>query len=192
MPMERRNGVIAHCAWGHGMTTFESWSVGVGMAAVAVNLILFAVVALQLRALRRQVELSERIERGAEARARRQATVEFYAATHARRIRFMRLFEDRGLMTADEVCDAAKTDIEVRHQLIDYLNYYEFLAVGVRTETYDYETVRRLASSRIMRIAVGYQPYIQWSRQTQDRPQLFIELERLSDQLRSDTSAVVA
>ena len=103
------------------MTTFESWSIGVGIAGVGVNLILFAVFALQLRALRRQVQLSERIELGAEGRARRQATVEFYAATHDRRIRFMRLFEERGLMTAEEVCEAAKGDLEVRHQVIDYL-----------------------------------------------------------------------
>ena len=64
--------------------------------------------------------------------------------------------------------------------------------MGVRTETYDYETVRRLALGRIMRIAEGYQPYIQWSRATQDRPQLFIELERLSDQLRAHNPSQVA
>ncbi|HET7798825.1 MAG TPA: DUF4760 domain-containing protein [Humibacillus xanthopallidus] len=72
--------------------------------------------------------------------------------------------------------------------LIDYLNYHEFLAVGVGMDTYDDETVRRLAAGRIMRIAEGYTAYVEWARATQDRPLLYTELEHLAQRLRTDAA----
>lgn len=168
------------------MNAFEIWSLVIAGAAVLVNIVLFVVVVQQLGTVKEQIQLTERIAEEAEHRARRQATVEFYAATHSRRMDFLRMFNEHGMTTAQEVCDAALKDSKVRNQLIDYLNYYEFLAVGVHTATYDFETIRLLASSRIRRVTEDYRPYIEWARSAPTgNPRLFAELEELAEELQA-------
>lgn len=168
------------------MNAFETWSLIIAGAAVLVNIVLFVVVVQQLGTVKEQIQLTERIAEEAENRARRQATVDFYAATHSRRMEFLRLFNEHGMTSPQEVCNAAMEDSKVRNQLIDYLNYYEFLAVGVHTATYDFETIRRLASGRIRKISEDYRPYIEWARsRPKGSPRLFAELEELAEELRA-------
>lgn len=169
------------------MSGFEKWTIAVGCAGVVVNFILFVVFSLQLKALRQQVAVSERVERSAEDRARRQATVEFYAATHSRRIDFARRLEDwTDIDTPEEISLAARTDDRLRRAVNDYLNYYEFLALGVNMATYDYDTIRGLARGRMVYLADSYRDYIERARQRNNNAGLWVELEILADRLRRE------
>ena len=167
--------------------TFEAWTIVIGCAGVVVNFVLFVVFSLQLLALRKQVEVSERVERGAEDRARRQATVEFYAATHARRVEFAKELENWSeLESPEDISLATVADLRLRQLVVDYMNYYEFLALGVNMATYDYDTVRRLARGRIIYLVDGYRAYIDASRERDDNPRLWVELEALAERLRQE------
>lgn len=159
----------------------NGWAASTALAALALNACLLIVVVMQLRHGIAATKLDHE-------RRKKQATIEFYAATIEARQELMdempRLHDNdaiTGLIEAasnDENSDAARN---VAH----YLGLFEMLSVAANTDTFDLETIDRLVGSRILRISEVYSPWIE-SRLENARPgaKPYGELLRLAKRLR--------
>lgn len=71
----------------------------------------------------------------------------------------------------------------------DYFNLFEYLAAGVNTGVFDFETIFVVSASRIRRTWETYADLIQWDRTRSDGwPQYLIEMEALVGRIMGETS----
>jgi len=167
------------------MNAFEVATVAVGAAGVVLNSVLFVVVVLQLRAVRRQVTAAERTTLLDHQRRKKQATIDFYAMTLESRLSLpANLPFDR---EADRVTEflrgVGQTDNSSVRVVTDYLSLFELLATGVNTDVFDLEVISRMAGGRIRAMVRNYGPWIESRREQQNAPMLFAELLHLAKRL---------
>lgn len=167
------------------MTQYEGLSITFAAIAVVVNIVLFLVFFLQLRALKTQVRLSEEATERDHARRRQQATVDFYMTTLEKRTELRHTLPyDRNADAIREYVTALKDESETEALYVtDYLTMFEMLAGGVNMGIYDLEVIDRLAGSRLRAIYNNYLPWIDQRRRMFDSPSLYCELESLSRSL---------
>lgn len=113
-------------------------------------------------------------------RRRGQATIETWMGTRDRR-RELRLTATKSRET---VFDAASRDDGVR-TLNYWLGDLEFMALGVNTGMFDYETIDRMSGSYLIRTWVWVEPWVMHRRE-QRQSTLFAEFEELAEQLIKD------
>lgn len=167
------------------MTQFETLSVVIGAAGVVINLILFIMFALQLRALRRQIAVAEEATRLDHDRRRKQATLDFYTATLEKRaaLRDLLPYDRDADAIRDLIRDIKSEDDGRGKEITNYLSLFEGLAAGVNSGVYDLDTIERVAGGRIRAIAHNYKSWIDSRRAMFDNPNLYEELDHLAGQL---------
>lgn len=167
------------------MTQFERLSIAAAFAAVITNLVLFVVFWLQLRQLKRQVQLAE-AESALDHRQRRaQATIDYYRTTLEKRS------ELRSKLPHDSDAEGIRNLINTRlghdgvidSAVADYLAMFELLAAGVNTDVLELSVIDRLANRRIRDIAANYGPWIEHRRVELGHPRLCLELTSLATKL---------
>lgn len=152
---------------------------------------LFAVFALQLKELKRQVVQSAEATKLDHVRRRAQATIDFYRTTLDKRIALREsLPHDRDAAgVADFIAKAIeKDDSDSAHDITDYLTYFGMFATGVNTGVFDIDIVERLAGTRILAIASNYKSWIDFRRAKYSQPKLYQELAILADEMRERRS----
>jgi hypothetical protein len=164
--------------YGACMSEFEKVTVWTGIASVAVNLILFGMVVLQLW-------ISRRVTRGDNARRKKQATIDFWSLTQDRRLKLAdRLPLDTDLAgIAEFVATIGQDDSGNVRTLTDLLGLYELLAAGINAEVLDLELFARIAGPRITSVTEGYGEWILERRSLLNHPLLYDELTTLSETL---------
>jgi len=127
-------------------------------------------------------------------RRRRQATLEFYAETMERRIEWREVLpNDRDAEAVAAFVPVPSDTADPANKLLgDYLNYYELIAIGVNLGILDFETIYRVAGTRLIAAFDNYRGWIEGRREYFGSPALFCELEVLTDQLRENRRANTA
>lgn len=171
------------------MTSYERWTVAVGLATAVVGLFGFVLVAIQLRILQAQISASgDEIERDHEQR-RKEATFAFASAT---RQTFYDL-RSAGLPSVNTVNDVE----EYLGQIADwkdpdhpdnvlvqrYLGWWETLATGVNLGAYELEVIDRLNGPEIVRVWLKFEPWILARREAYSQPNLYHEIELLESRI---------
>lgn len=105
-------------------------------------------------------------------RRSREATLNHYAATLADR---NSLRTDLPNVNASDTFDSE----EQRSRVTRYLAYWELLAAGVNLGIYDFDTVRLIAGSRILKVWSNWEAFVQGRRIATENPKLYCELESL-------------
>jgi hypothetical protein len=122
-----------------------------GALGVAINAVLLVFVWLQLRA-------AAKATRRDHDRRRRQATIEWFAATLDRRSEFgERLPPDRDPEAIGRHLKKVKGRADP--DIIGYLNVYEMLATAVNMGIHDLEVIHRISGRRVI---VMYEAYLPW------------------------------
>jgi hypothetical protein len=130
----------------------------IAIGSLFVNVIVLFFLVVQIALLRKQVDLAKGAFLDEQVRSKKQATLDFMAATLDRR-------HALHAMVPDETDHVAVTDFLTSIEqsvtpprfLFDYLNYYELIASGVNDGTLDIDIVVRASGSTIRRIASTYQ-----------------------------------
>lgn len=164
----------------------SSWNVVLGVTGLLINGIGLSFVAVQVILARRQVLHSQRTSEAENTRRKREATIDFYMDTVKHRSKWTAVLPDD--WSEEEIHEFIKTayqtsDAEKLKCMIDYLGYFETLAVAVSAGVYDLETLDSLAGTRIRRIAANYQPYFAEVRRATGVKAMYVELEWLADRL---------
>lgn len=149
------------------------------LASLAINGLLLYLVGRQLKAIQsqiRQADVSVSLDHN---RRRSQATIEYWAETLEASSRFQLqvpndydLVDDPSLLSAYE-----------EQAVVQYLRLFESLSAGVNMGIFDFETIDRIAGSRIVAIGQGYQAWIDDRRIKRDNVRLYEELEELYKKL---------
>jgi hypothetical protein len=167
------------------VSEFEILTVLTGAAAVVVNVVLFVMVVLQLRAVQRQVKDSESQAFLDNQRRKKQATIDFWAATQDRRLK---LSDDLPLDSDQEAIATFLTSIgqgdsDKSRTLTAFLGLYELLAAGINSDVLDLVLFARIAGPRIISVTKGYGAWIDERRTLRNDRLLYDELTTLSDTL---------
>ena len=146
-----------------------------------------AFVAWQVLLARKQLKQAQEASAREVARGKRQATIDFYMTTVDQRSQWRAILPDDWDEAAIHafIHKALTTgDVNQNRCLVDYLGYFETLAVAVSARVYDIEILDSLAGTRIRRIATNYRPYFLAARNTSGVAALYVELEWLGERLR--------
>lgn len=166
--------------------SYEQVAIGISALTALTNLILFIVFALQLRIFQQQVRDSkDAIERD-HKRRRAQATFEFYEATLNKRSKARtKLARDRDHEGVLEMIAEAKSGNKgLTDAITDYLNLMELMATGVLSDTFDLETIERLAGGRIIAISENYRTWFEYRRTTLNSQTIYAEIDELARRIR--------
>jgi hypothetical protein len=158
----------------------------IGAGGVLINAIGLAFVAIQVILARRQLLHAQRVNEVETARMKRQATIDFYMTTVEQRTGWRSILpDDWDAAAIEQFIKSAYTEQGPRklQVIVDYLGYFEALAVAVASDVYDIETLDSIAGSRIRRIATNYKPFFERARVAANAPSLYVELEWLGEQL---------
>jgi hypothetical protein len=153
----------------------------VATVGVAVNVVLFVVFALQLVALRRQVQQSKDATNLDHARRRAQATIEFYQSTLEKRKALRAVLPyDGDAAAVAELIERALHESGERESVTEYLGLFELLAMGTNTGVFDIAVLERMAGTRVRALTQNYMPWISARRAQLEHPKLYSELVALS------------
>jgi hypothetical protein len=165
-----------------------SSSVILGVAALLVNGIGLSFVASQVALARRQFRLSQRTQHAEIIRRKRQSTIDFYMTTADVRARWKAILPDdwEGAEIHKFIRAAYRSRDRTKLQyIIDYLAYFDALAIAVAAEVYDIDILDSLAGSRIRSIAKNYEPFFERARRSTGVSALYVELESLGEKLQA-------
>ncbi len=89
-------------------------------------------------------------------------------------------------------CDDAHKDSKERAAILEILNNYEFIAVGVREKAFDFNLYKRMSYGTVVRDWDCFKSFVYDLRQKNDRKTLFQEFEWLAkkfkkNKLKADT-----
>ena len=148
------------------MTQFEQWTLVSAFAGLLVNVILLLAAVWQLRALGKQVGHASTATNQDHERRRKQATIDFYASTLQKRSEFRTILPyDRDSASILNLLEQANSENnQLGKAITEYLNLFELLATGVRTDVFDFSVIERAAGGRIVAIARNYRPWIEQRR----------------------------
>jgi len=168
------------------MNPYERWSLIAQFAGIMVVVIASIAGVWQLRLLAQQIRHTQQATLQDHERRRKQATLEFYASTHDRQAKMIRIMPN--VMDVDAIAALIQPAIQegdgdAAARISSYLTLYEYLAAGVRADVFDLDVINQAAGAQIVAIAQNYLPYIQHRRELHDIPDAFIELEWLGHQL---------
>jgi uncharacterized protein DUF4760 len=154
----------------------------IAIGGLVVNVIVLGFLIVQITLLRRQVDLARDAFVDEQRRSKKQATLDFMAATLDRRHQLHAKVPDETDRAATaQFLDSLKQSNTPPRFLFDYLNYYEVIAAGVNDGTLDLDIVDRTSGSTIRRIADTYRQFIEKRRQVNDQPTLYCELLALAE-----------
>jgi len=80
--------------------------------------------------------------------------------------------------------EAANGDLMRLTPLREYLNHLKIWRVGTIHGVYDVEIVAILEGKRIIDAANSYRPYIEWIRETLDRPTVYSDILDLAEMMK--------
>jgi hypothetical protein len=170
------------------MNSYEFWSLVVGFTSVVVNIVVFGVLAWQLRLLAQQITLAKISTERDHDRRRKQATLDFSIAMLARQVEM----RDRGVPNDFDSLSvsafqqkALDGDVATSELLGAYLNLFETLGNGVRFDVLDISVLDRGLGRRIAIVGELYRLYIEDRRAFAKNQALFGDLEWLADKIRS-------
>jgi hypothetical protein len=128
-----------------------------------------------------------------EIQARRRATIDLVldekqdSALGAARVKFASLRDGKANIT-QFACKPTADHPEENKAIIDILNHYEFIAVGIRENTFDTAIFKRMKKSLLIRdwdVLSGYA--LEMRKQTK-HPKLFVEFEWLANEWRKENT----
>lgn len=116
-------------------------------------------------------------------RQRKQASIGMMVSTseYRERLKADLPWNDRDPVNVAAFLEEAQGDFLRLTSLRGYLNHLEDLAVGTIHGVYDVEIVAILEGRRIIDAAHSYRPYIDWIRETLDRPDIYNEIFELAE-----------
>lgn len=154
-------------------------------AVINVAALLF--VGAQVQLARRALKDSAEGEEKERLRLRKQATIEISARTEHYReaVKAQLPWNDRDPNEVAAFLEAAQNDRAKLAPVRAYLNHLEDLAVGVRAEVYDLETVNLLWGGRILGVAASYAGYIDRIRLELNSPGVYEYFDELVEALRA-------
>lgn len=166
---------------------YEIWSVVLTGAGFALNVVLFVVLVIQLSALRAQIKDARNATALDHARRKKQATIDFYIMTTERRSELAHLLPyDRDFEgIARHIAKIGQANTRVVRATAEYLDLFETLATGVRTDVFDLEVIEGIATGQIRDMAKAYQPWIAQRRKHVGSETLYAELTALARALES-------
>ena len=167
------------------MWSIEFWGLLVAGVGVMVNIVLFGAFWVQLRLLRRQVQQADDATARDHDRRKKQATIDFWAATQDRRLALaIQLPLDRDVKEIKKFLkEAGQGDNEKVRTLADFLGLYEMLATGINADVFDFELFAVMAGPRITSVVDNYGDWIQERRDERKDPLLYDELTHLASRL---------
>lgn len=122
-------------------------------------------------------------QRDETARLRKQAAIDMMVSTsqYRERLKADLPWNDRDPVVVAAFLEEAKGDFMRLTPLREYLNHLEDLAVGTIHGVYDTEIVAILEGRRVIDAANSYRSYIEWIRETLDRPTIYSDIFELAE-----------
>jgi hypothetical protein len=163
-----------------------------GVAGLLINGLGLGFVAIQVVLARRQLQHAQNVNQTEVTRGKRQSTIDFYMTTVEIRTKWKAVLPDDWETAAiHEFIEAAyaSNDKAMLGCIVDYLGYFEALAVAIASEVYDLQILDSIAGTRIRSIARNYKPYFERARVVNGVPSLYVELEWLGERLEALRSA---
>ena len=119
-------------------------------------------------------------------RQRRKSSLDALLATTRYResLKTLLPWNDRDRSAVDDYLKAANGDHEQLAPLREYLNHLENIAVGVRQDVFDLETISLSEGGRIIDTVANYGPYIESVRRELGMPRVYSEIEYLAARLK--------
>lgn len=171
------------------MSTFETWSLAIAIAAVLLNAALFVGFGLQLRLLRIQIDQASSATHQDHVQRRKEATLEFVTATMDRFVTLRKRGLPELVRAEVEPFATASQGDNARYELIrEYLYGYEVLGTGVNLQVLDVEVVSRLRGTLVVRTWELYKTWIDVVRTTSN-PKAYVELEKMAANIRAFRAA---
>jgi hypothetical protein len=154
-----------------------------GMVTAAISFAGLVFLGVQVLLARMALKETARAQRDETARLRKQAAIEMMVSTseYRERLKADLPWNDRDPEVVATFVEEAKRDYLRLAPLREYLNHLEDLAVGTIHGVYDTEIVAILEGRRIIDAAISYRPYIEWIRETLDRPTIYSDIFDLAE-----------
>jgi hypothetical protein len=167
------------------VTRYELLSAASSIGALVIGLATLVALLWQLRLLVKQVALAANATRLDHERRRRQATLDFYATTLAKRSELRAVLPyDRNVAGVHALlARAVDEEDEAGNAITGYLSLFESLGAGVRDDVYSFPVVEAVAGGRVLAIVENYRPWIEDRRRHFQNPRLYEHLEWLADQI---------
>lgn len=167
------------------MSTFEVIATITAALTLLVNIILFVIVVHQLRAARAQLADSRDSTVKDHERRKKQATLDYHAMTIEKRNSLAAAlpYDRDAKAIAHMTRRLGQQNSPKVNQVVEYLDLFENLATGVRTDIFDIEVIEGIATGQIQALARNYRPWIEQRRIFYDSPKLYCELFALAEEL---------
>lgn len=165
------------------MTTYESLSLAVSVLAFTVSFVVLLLLIKQIKLLSRQLDNATKQAASENERQRKQATMEFIAATISKIDEFYNSVPPPGSPNQAEFAQKAmKRDSLEFLTLRNYLHYLEDLCVGVNMRILDQEVIDRSMGAHIQGAWRLYESWILRERDSLQRI-VYDELEACAKEL---------
>lgn len=171
------------------MSTYERWSVAIGLATVAISIVGFLLVAIQLKVLREQVRLGDAVVERDHEQRRKEATFTFALATRAN---FYELRES-GLPSVNDPKDVERfleaipnwhdSDDPNNILIMRYLGAWETVATGINLGAYERDVIDRLNGPEVVRLCRTFGPWIEARRERTGQANLYREIELVASSI---------
>jgi hypothetical protein len=138
---------------------------------------------IQVLLAQRAIKDTALAQRDETDRQRKQASIDMMVSTseYRERLKSDLPWNDRDPAVVAAFLHEAQGDFIRLTPLREYLNHIEDLAVGTIHGVYDVEIVAILEGRRIIDAVNSYRPYIEWIRETLDRPTIYSDIFELAE-----------
>ncbi|GAA3297699.1 DUF4760 domain-containing protein [Dactylosporangium vinaceum] len=168
------------------MKASEVMATIINVVTLMINIGALFFVGSQVRLARRALNESAEGQEKERLRLRRQATIEMSANTERYReaMKAKLPWNDRDRRQVAEFLEEAWGDREKMALVRAYLNHLEDMAVGVKAEVYDLDTVYMLSGDRLIAAGEGFAGYIGRIRGELKSPSVYEHFEDLVNRLK--------
>lgn len=136
-----------------------------------------------------QLYLSRKIAKASLEREMKEATIMFTHEVVSEANKSRKIILDKFGTDTVNITDE-RFNQEVKSVILDYLNLVERLAVGINTEVYDYDILRRICGRKLVRAWNQYYNIVEYIRKEKNHQDAYIEYEALVARLRDDYKGI--
>jgi hypothetical protein len=154
--------------------------------ATAINFVALVFLGAQVMLARNALKETAKGQAQEWERQRRKSTLDALVATSRYResLKAVLPWNDRDPEVMAAFLKTASGEHRKLGSLREYLNHLEDLAVGVKRDVFDLETIDMSEGTRIIDIVASYAPYIESIRRELNRPTTYSDIEDLAEMLK--------
>lgn len=159
---------------------------GLDVTSAAINFTALIFVGAQVLFARRAIREATASQQREWNRLRRQATIDLSVTTapYREKLKSVLPWNDRDPAIVAQFLSGLGNDPVKMTPVRQYFNHLTDVAVGIKMDVYDLETLFLLEGSRIIDTAASFKPYIDTVRRELGRPSIYEDVEELAAMLK--------